>query len=136
MKMRPTGSLWFGAGFAATLSLSGTYGVYFTDGYKALPSSLAAMRQMIGVTAFAWVLAVAVFAAGAWLFRCGPTPRRAAVAGIVVAVLTICINYPIMLLRVPVAHAGWVSALLIGIACFFAARLASLGSPPKAGAVV
>ncbi len=136
MKMRPTGALWFSYAFATTLFLIGVYAIYFTAAYSASTSSFAALRQMIAVTAFAVVLAAAIFAAGAWLMRCSPTPLRATIAGSLVALVTTYINYPIMFLRIPAEHSGWVSALAVGLACFFAARLASIGSPPKEGAVV
>ncbi len=136
MKTRPTGALWFGCGFFVTLFIFGVYTIYFTDAYAAATSSFAALRQMTVVTMFAWLLAAATFTAGALVMRRSPTPMRAAIAGSIVALLTAYINYPIMFLQVPTHHAGWVSALIVGLACFFSAILASLGSPPKEGAVV
>ncbi len=135
MKMRATGVLWFGYAYFATLFIFGVYTIFFTDAYGASTSSFIALRQMTGVTVFAWLLAAAIFAAGALLMHCTPTPMRATIAGSVVALLTAYINYPVMLLRVPTEHAGWVSALIVGLACFFAAVLASIGSP-KEDAVV
>jgi hypothetical protein len=135
MALRRTGAQWFGVGLATPLLVSGTYGVYFTDMYKHLSSSTAAMKQMAGVTVALWLGATVFFLAGAWLTRSAPTPMRAGLAGVVVAVLTLYINSVVLFLKIPLAHAGWASFMIIAIASFLAPKFASLGSPPNMNAV-